>query len=230
LTGRLLALVVVPALVGGAAPALAANQKVAISDFHWSNRNVQIDLGEHVTWFWTGPDTQHSVTGDAGTAAAGWDSDPKTNSPYHPEGFTYRIVFDSPGIYQFHCKLHPGVNGTVTVSPAPGDPNTEPQPDPPLHPLDVTPPRVTIDALPRTVARGRGLTLRYDIDQVSRVTVALIRNRRIFRQRTVHGHIGYDRVTLSTAYLPRARYQLAILALGSNGTQNVPVRRYVRVR
>ncbi|MCW2966445.1 MAG: biphenyl 2,3-dioxygenase [Solirubrobacteraceae bacterium] len=223
------ALLVLALLLAAAAPARAANAKVAISNFQWSNRDVRVDLGEHVTWFWTGPDTQHSVTGDAGTPAAGWDSDPNTDSPYHPEGFTYRVVFNSPGVYQFHCKLHPGVNGTVTVSPEPGDPSAEPAPDPPLHPIDVSPPKVTIDALTRRVARGKPVALRYDIDQVSRVTVALIRNHRIARQRIVAGHIGYDRVALPTRGMRRGRYQLAILAVGSHGTENVPVRRSILV-
>src|SRR6185436_18837654 len=46
-----------------AAPAHATSRKLAIADFRWSPGTVTVDRGDTVTWFWTGPDTQHSITG-----------------------------------------------------------------------------------------------------------------------------------------------------------------------
>ena len=43
--------------LGASAPAQAANTRGSISDFQWSVKNPQIDLGESVTWDWIGPDT-----------------------------------------------------------------------------------------------------------------------------------------------------------------------------
>ena len=54
----LLGLLALPATAG------ATNQRVAISNYQWSIPDVQIDLGENVTWYWTGPDVVHSVTGE----------------------------------------------------------------------------------------------------------------------------------------------------------------------
>ena len=112
-----------------AAPAEAANRRVAIGDYRWSLPDVQIDLGEHVTWHFVGPDVSHSVTGSSPNAEA-FDSDPQTELPSHNLGDTYRLSFDQPGTYLFKCKLHSAVSGSVTVSATPGDPITEVDPVP----------------------------------------------------------------------------------------------------
>ncbi len=131
---RALAALVAALLAGLAlAPgAGAANRRVAIGDFRWSLPVVNIDLGEHVTWHWVGPDTIHSVTGISANDQ-NWDSDPTTSLPKHPLGDSYRLEFDTPGIYQFECKLHPFVNGEVVVSANPGNPVDEPDPVPEIN-------------------------------------------------------------------------------------------------
>ena len=67
---------------------------------------VDVDLGQHVTWYWVGPDVMHSVTGISANDA-GEDSDPGNPQPDHKLGSTFRLTFDQPGVYQFRCKLHP---------------------------------------------------------------------------------------------------------------------------
>ena len=52
-----------PRCVLGGASAGAANRRVAIGHYQWSIPQIHLDLGEHVTWYWVGPDTLHSVTG-----------------------------------------------------------------------------------------------------------------------------------------------------------------------
>jgi plastocyanin len=118
--------------------ASASNTRVSIADYRWSNPALQIDLGEKVTWDWLGPDLAHSVTGISANALQ-WDSDPGTDAPAHRAGDSFTLQFNQPGAYLFQCKLHSFVRGEVIVSSVPGDPNSDPGPQPPLN-IDLTPP------------------------------------------------------------------------------------------
>ena len=118
----------------------AANRRVAISNYQWSSPEISVNLGEHVTWHWVGPDIVHSVTGESPNAA-GIDSDPNDTLPQHPVGDTFQVAFDEPGTYEFVCKLHSTVRGTVTVSTTPGDPVNEPHPVP-ANQVDLKAPRL----------------------------------------------------------------------------------------
>lgn len=127
-----LAAVVLGALAAAAAvgaPARAADAKVAIGDYRWSHPVVHVELGQHVTWYWVGPDTMHSVTGVSANDV-GEDSDPRTSEPEHRVGDHFQLTFSQPGVYQFRCKLHPVVHGEVIVSTVPGDPTDDPDPIP----------------------------------------------------------------------------------------------------
>ncbi len=135
-----------------AAPAHALNTRVSIANYAWSNPAVRIDLGEKVTWDWLGPDTQHSVTGISENDR-GWDSDPGTDTPDHQPGDSFTLQFNTPGTYLFQCKLHSFVRGEVIVSETPGDPNSDPGPQPPLN-VDVTPPTLGSVALRKGTFKG----------------------------------------------------------------------------
>jgi plastocyanin len=130
-------LAVAAALVSAPA-ASALNTRVSIANFAWSNPAVHVDLGEKVTWDWLGPDLAHSVTGIAPNDLQ-WDSDPGTDAPDHRPGDSYTLQFDQPGTYLFQCKLHAFVRGEVIVSATPGNPNSDPGPQPPLN-IDITSP------------------------------------------------------------------------------------------
>jgi plastocyanin len=132
--------------------ASATNTRVSIAYYKWSNKEVHIDLGEKVTWDWLGPDLAHSVTGISGNDLQ-WDSDPHTDAPYHRAGYSYTLQFDEPGTYVFQCKLHPFVRGEVVVSDVPGDPDSDPGPQPPLN-IDVTRPVVSDVRLKTHEVRG----------------------------------------------------------------------------
>jgi plastocyanin len=151
------------ALLASAGVAEAANRRVAISDYRWSSEDVRIDLGEHVTWYWTGPDTMHSVTGDS-PSSAGLDSDSGKNIPDHPVGDTFRLSFGQPGTYSFTCKLHSSVRGTVTVSDVAGDPLAEPDPVPPNR-VDLRAPHPRNLRLAQHRFSGRGTQLRFDLGE-----------------------------------------------------------------
>ena len=65
------------------APAASAtNTRVSIANYAWSNPQVQINLGEKVTWDWLGPDLAHSITGISANDLQ-WDSDPGKSVPMH---------------------------------------------------------------------------------------------------------------------------------------------------
>lgn len=195
----------VVALIYAAAPAWAQNEKVAIGDFRWSRPQVEIRLGEHVTWYWAGPDLQHSITGNSANDA-GEDSDPGRDVPEHRVGDTFRITFNQPGTYQFHCKLHPTVAGTVVVDPLPGDPSSEPEPDPVLRP-DRSPP--SVQAV-RTTQRGRRLVVRYTLDKRASVLAEIRRGGRLVRSQVLTGYVGYDTARLDVSRLPAGRYTLRL--------------------
>ncbi len=151
------------------APAQAGSTRISISDFQWS-KNAEVDLGESVTWDWIGPDTQHSVSGEAPNATQ-WDSDPGSVNA-HPLGDTFKVTFDQPGVYNFFCKLHASVRGSVTVSSNPGDPDSDPGPQAPLN-LDLIPPNFTGIFLnqPSVGPNGKGTGMNFGINEKSTITV-----------------------------------------------------------
>lgn len=135
-----------------AAPAGALNTRVSIANYRWSNPAVQINLGEKVTWDWLGPDLAHSVTGISPNDLQ-WDSDPGTDAPSHRAGESFTLQFNLPGTYLFQCKLHSFVRGEVIVADVPGDPNSDPGPQPPLN-IDVKPPTLGGVALKNRKFKG----------------------------------------------------------------------------
>jgi plastocyanin len=159
----------VAGLVALIAPAAAgaANRRISISNYRWSDGSVEIGLGEHVTWYWVGPDTMHSVTGESQNAA-GIDSDAGVDLPQHRIGDSFQASFDQPGTYQLVCKLHSTVRGTVTVSDAPGDPVAEPDPVPKSS-VDNRAPRLRRVSLASNPIRGRGGELHFSLDDRGKV-------------------------------------------------------------
>jgi hypothetical protein len=76
-------------------------------DFSFSPRSAQVDPGDSVTWSFVGP-TDHTTTSKAGQAER-WDS------PLEGPGKTFSHTFTKPGKFQFYCRPHPYMTGTVTV-------------------------------------------------------------------------------------------------------------------
>ena len=181
-----------------AAPAAhAANARVEISDFHWSKPEIQLDLGEHVTWYWTGPDLLHSVT-ETSPNAGEIDSDAGQSTPRHDPGDTWSHTFDQPGTYEFHCKLHSVVRGTVVVSQDPGDRITEPDPIPTVN-VDALAPKLTGVSLDETKFGAEGTTLNVTLNEKATVDAELWRlpkrprgHRRYAGWQDWAGHIGYN--------------------------------------
>jgi plastocyanin len=181
LAGPLLAALSLAALL--AVPAAhAANARVAISDFQWSKPEIPLDLDEHVTWYWTGPDLQHSVTQTSGPVG-GIDSDPGNPTPTHAAGDLWAHTFDEAGTYEFRCKLHSVVRGTVVVSNEPGDPVTEPDPIPQVN-FDAKAPKLTDVRLQQTTFGKSGTTLYLTLNEKATIDAE-------FWRRTKDGHLKY---------------------------------------
>jgi plastocyanin len=228
------------ALAGAAAvPAHAVSRKVAIGDFQWSPRDVEVDLGDTVTWSWVGPDTQHSVTGLSANAA-GLDSDPGAGAPDHAPGDRFALTFGRAGTYEFHCKLHAIVRGRVVVSDVPGTGAPSPDPDP-QPTLDVRPPELTdVRWSRRLQPAGRGAELRYTLDEPARLTFDVLQRRggrwRLVGTRRFSGHIGWNAWSFSGRLRGRAlrpgAYRALLVAVdaGNNHTGDVAAPFTVRGR
>lgn len=145
----------------------ASNRRISISNYQWSDKDIHLDLGEHVTWYWVGPDTMHSVTGDSPNTL-GLDSDTGISLPHHNIGDSYRVDFAAPGTYSFVCKLHSTVRGTITVSNTPGDPASEQDPVPKSE-VDLQPPRMRQIQLTKNPIRGRGGQLQFAFDDRGKI-------------------------------------------------------------
>ena len=189
----LVALVCLASFAAG--PARAADARVAIGHYRWTPQVVHVDLGQHVTWYWVGPDTMHSVTGDSPNDL-GIDSDPDNPEPMHKIGFEFTVVFTQPGVYQFHCKLHNIVHGTVIVSDTPGDPNDDPDPIPKPNVNLMRPSISHVYFTPSRVGM-RGTTINYSLDDTSAIDAEIWHLRdghqgRYAGWQELHGHIGLD--------------------------------------
>ncbi len=161
------ALAAVAVLLATAPAAEAANRRVAISNYQWSDESIELDLGEHVTWYWVGPDTMHSITGESPNAL-GIDSDRGIDLPRHRIGDSFQLAFETPGTYELVCKLHSTVRGTVSVSGTPGDPAAEPDPVPASQ-VDLKAPRIRQLSLAERSLRGRGGQLQFALAERAEV-------------------------------------------------------------
>jgi plastocyanin len=221
---RRLALTAAALLLAAPAPAGAESRKVAIGDFQWSPRTVTVDRGDSVTWFWVGPDTQHSVTGLTPNAA-GIDSDPGSGAPDHPAGDRFTARFDEPGTYELHCKLHAIVRGTVVVTDRPGTGAPSPDPDPQ--------PTGDFVAPELTQARWAGPELRYTLDERARIVFDVMRPRpgvdRLVATRRFRGHIGWNRWRFDGRLRP-GRYYALLVAIDAANNRTADVRVPFRVR
>jgi plastocyanin len=93
-----------------AAPAGAADSSVKVKDFSFTPAGLNIDIGDTVTWSFTGGG--HNTKSLSGQPDS-WKSTPD-GSP-NPVGTAYPHRFDTPGRYQYICGLHPFMKGVITV-------------------------------------------------------------------------------------------------------------------
>jgi plastocyanin len=82
---------------------------VTVSDFLFTPRDTAVQVGGTVTWTWSAGATQHNVTYTNGPAQLPDSSGTRTA----PASFS--TTFTTPGRYSYHCTVHAGMDGTVTV-------------------------------------------------------------------------------------------------------------------
>lgn len=99
--------------------ASAADQEVTIFNFEYDPPSVTIDPDDQVTW--TNLDAfPHTVTRCPGSPCQPGDgsgpSFDKTLTAVGQQGATQQVTFKYSGTYNYYCKFHPQMRGTVTVT------------------------------------------------------------------------------------------------------------------
>jgi len=88
---------------------MAKNFEVRIADMSFDQQNVTISVGDTVTWI-NDDDTTHSVTKDPASPLS------ITEIVLDSNIYSARQVFATAGLLKYHCKFHPMMTGSVTVT------------------------------------------------------------------------------------------------------------------
>ncbi len=93
-----------------------------IQDFSFSPATLTIKVGTTVKWSNNGP-SAHTTTSDGGVWNSGTLGAPSGGGAYGgaTAGGSYQFTFSTPGMYHYHCAIHPpsaypGFVGTITVT------------------------------------------------------------------------------------------------------------------
>ena len=78
---------------------------VEIREFDFFPRELTTQAGSAVTWV-----NRDAAPHDATDQAGGW------TTGMLKQGQSMTLAFDSPGVYQYHCTIHPNMQATLTVS------------------------------------------------------------------------------------------------------------------
>jgi plastocyanin len=89
--------------------ASAATTTVSIYDFGYNPSEAVARVGDRVTWSWDGA-SQHSSTSSPSMPY-------KWTSTILPPGSTYSKVFTYAGRFRYHCQVHSGMEGYVSIAP-----------------------------------------------------------------------------------------------------------------
>ena len=82
----------------------ASQVTVEINNFDFFPRDLTVQAGSTVTWA-NGDAVPHDATDDAG----GWGTGTLA------QGESTTLTFDSPGVYQYLCTIHPNMKATLKV-------------------------------------------------------------------------------------------------------------------
>lgn len=92
----------------------AAPGEVAIQEFAFAPADLQVNVGDTVTW--TNLDTtSHTITEDNGAFDSGSVAGEQT----------FEFTFETAGEFAYHCDFHPGMTGTVTVGEGAAAPSSD---------------------------------------------------------------------------------------------------------
>lgn len=199
---RRIAVLALTVLAVSAGPALSAPQSVSIALFEFKPATVTVNAGEAVTWTFTGPDTNHSVTTEPAGQAEEFDSDPGRfpDSADHPPGSKFSHTFTKPGRYTYFCKVHPSMRGTVVVNNPDGTP-----------PADTTKPRISSLKVAKGVATFR-------LSEAATLKLSVLRGKKVVKRKSATGRKGSNRVKLPR--LAAGRYRLRVRATDLSPNKN----------
>ena len=96
---------------GGGGAEAKANAKVSMKDIAFNPSDVTVAKGGSVTWT-NDESVGHDVTKESGPGPDFSSGDPGGIA----DGGTFTQKFDTPGSIKFVCTVHPGMEGTVTVT------------------------------------------------------------------------------------------------------------------
>jgi plastocyanin len=178
---------------------------VVVAQFKYTPAAVNLVVGDSVLWSWNGPDTNHSVTADAGQSM---DFDSDAGKPAaeiaHPLNDGYGVTFTQPGTYRYHCKVHGFMTGTITVAPAP----TPVQPAPPqLSSVSAKPARFC------TRCAKPGTTVRFRLDVPASMRAVLRRRGRTVKEIDFDSPPGAQTHKLKFRKLRAGKYVLRLVAV-----------------
>jgi plastocyanin len=88
------------------APAGAEDKSIAIQNYTFSPEKLTVVAGTKVTWV-NHDQVPHTVV----------EKDRKFHSSALDTNDSYSFTFNTPGVYQYFCTLHPTMTGTITVAP-----------------------------------------------------------------------------------------------------------------
>lgn len=92
---------------GTSASAPATADQVTIKNYQFKPSETKVKTGTTITWT-NQDDTKHNIAYDSGTLMG-------QEGPLFGRGETYTMTFDQPGTYNYHCRPHPYMKGTVIV-------------------------------------------------------------------------------------------------------------------
>lgn len=192
------------------------------SDNRWSPNAVTVKIGEKVTWSFTGTALAHNVR----SSSANWSLESNIGAPAP----NVTGSFDAIGTYEFVCRLHASMTGSVTVTDETGAP-PPPPPPPPLSeqpfPNDVTSLTSfeTIDGVAPVLSGvkvrrvARGARVRFRLSEAGRATLALKRGAKTVKTRTVDVRKGANTVTVRGLKAGAYRVELRARDLSGNAAR-----------
>ena len=92
-------------IVGAPTVTSAADVTVTINNFAFTPGTITVPVGARVVWTNQQAGVSHTTTSDTGV----WDSGRLAT------GQSFAVTFTQPGTFPYHCSIHPGMQGTITV-------------------------------------------------------------------------------------------------------------------
>jgi plastocyanin len=211
--------------------------------------DVDINTGDAVTWNFDRAGAPHNA---ASTNDVPTDPTWEAFSGAIVTSGSYSRTFNKPGIFTYHCDVHPGMTGTISVT---GDPIETQTPTPsitatatttatatpstqPSDPGTSTPPPTggTQDLLKPTLrsfaAKGkrRAITVSFRLSENATVFVRVKRGSRVVKSVSKQLAAGKRSVSVRSSKLRKGRYKIEVRARDASGNVSTLASKSLRIR